>query len=462
MLPYFSEEAIAGAIPISLVTARGYAGWRKAQPRRVRDWLSQVGFRAVPGRHAAIPSSGEGAAALAGVLACIGTPAEPWDVGALPAALRRGTYRIDTDLDGATATALCIGWGLGTYTFTRYKPGAAKLFATLEVPSACDVGQARRAIAATFFARDLINTPAEDLGPAELADAALAMARPLRARARVIAGEDLLAGNLPAIHAVGRASPRAPRLIDLRWGRRSAPRLTLVGKGVCFDTGGLNIKPAAGMRLMKKDMGGSAVVLGLAHMIMDAGLDVRLRVLIPAVDNNIDGNALRPGDVIPTRKGLSIEIGNTDAEGRVVLADALALADEERPDLIIDCATLTGAARVALGPDLPAVFTADDDLAARLAHHGGAQADPVWRLPLWSGYREMIDSPIADINNAGDSPLAGAITAALFLQDFVTRAKCWVHVDLFGWNQKSRPGRPVGGEAQAMRALYAMLRERYG
>lgn len=462
MLPYFTQEATAGAIPIWLVTADTFAAWRKRQPRRTQDWLSRTGFRAERGRHAVIPAPSESEAPLDGVVVCAGTPAEPWDMAALPAALRRGTYRIDVDIDAATATALCTGWGLGTYAFTRYKPRAAKSYATLEVPPACDVGQARRAIAATFFARDLINTPAEDMGPAELADAALAMVRPLRGRGRIIDGEDLLARNLPAIHAVGRASTRAPRLIDLRWGRSTTPRLTLVGKGVCFDTGGLDIKPANAMRLMKKDMGGSAVVLGLAHMVMDAGLDVRLRVLIPAVDNNIDGNAMRPGDVISTRKGLTVEIGNTDAEGRVVLADALALADEETPDLIIDCATLTGAARVALGPDLPAIFTADEALAARLAHHGATEADPLWRLPLWRGYRAMIDSPIADINNAGDSPFAGAITAALFLQDFVTRANSWVHIDLFGWNPKARAGRPVGGEAQAMRALFAMLRERYG
>ena len=462
MLPYFSQQANARAIPIWLVTADGYAAWRKRQPRHVRDWLSRTGFRAVRCRHAVIPAATEGGGPIAGVVAAVGKPVEPWDVAALPVALRRSTYRIDGDVDAAAATALTIGWGLGTYAFTRYKPGAAKLYATLEVPPACEVPHARRAIAATFFARDLINTPAEDMGPAELADAAMAMIRPLGGRARIIAGKELLVRNLPAIHAVGRASTRAPRLIDLRWGRRGAPRLTLVGKGVCFDTGGLDIKPASGMRLMKKDMGGSAVVLGLAHMVMDAGLAVRLRVLIPAVDNNIDGNAMRPGDVIPTRKGLTVEIGNTDAEGRVVLADALALADEEAPDLIVDCATLTGAARVALGPDLPAVFTADDALAARLAHHCAAEADPVWRLPLWRPYRTMIDSPIADINNAGDSPFAGAITAALFLQDFVTAAKSWVHLDLFGWNPKARVGRPVGGEAQAMRALFAMLRERYG
>ncbi len=462
MLPYFSQQASARAIPIWLVTADSYAAWRKRQPRGTRDWLSHVGFGAKPGHHAVIPAATDTAGAIAGVVACVGKPVEPWDLAALPQALRRGTYRIDGNLDAAAATALAIGWGLGTYAFTHYKPGAARLRATLEVPPACDVAQARRAIAATFFARDLINTPAEDMGPAELADAAIAMARPFGGRARIIAGPNLLARNLPAIHAVGRASPRAPRLIDLRWGRRSAPRLTLVGKGVCFDTGGLDIKPASGMRLMKKDMGGSAVVLGLAHMVMDAGLEVRLRVLIPAVDNNIDGNAMRPGDVIATRKGLSVEIGNTDAEGRVVLADALALADEEAPDLIVDCATLTGAARVALGPDLPAVFTTDDALAERLAHHGEAEADPLWRLPLWSPYRAMIDSPIADINNAGDSPFAGAITAALFLQDFVGRAKSWVHVDLFGWTPKARAGRPLGGEAQAMRALFATLRERYG
>ena len=461
MLPYLSETGEATAIPIWPVTEKTYAAWRKGQPKLARDWLKQAGFRPTSGRHAVIPRSGTKKGAVAGVVLGVGSEANLWDYAGLPAALGQGKYRIDSKLDRTAATLAAIGWGLGTYSYTLFKEKPGPTYATLSLPAACNREHLRRAVAATFFVRDLINTPALDMGPAELADAALDMARPFRARARVIEGTALLRQNFPAIHAVGRASARAPRLIDLRWGRKG-PRITLIGKGVCFDTGGLDLKPANAMRLMKKDMGGAANVLGLAHMIMDAGLEVRLRVLIPAVENSVNGNAIRPGDVLDSRKGLSIEIGNTDAEGRVVLADALALADEEKPDLLIDLATLTGAGRVALGPDIGPFFTDDEDLAAAIARHAAEQSDPLWRMPLWAPYRNMIDSPIADINNAGESPHAGAITAALFLKDFVRQAKSWVHLDIFAWNATDRRGRPKGGEATGMRALFALLQERYG
>jgi leucyl aminopeptidase len=308
--------------------------------------------------------------------------------------------------------------------------------------------------------RDLVNTPASDLGPAELEAAARQLVAAHRVRLRVTKGAALHRG-FPMIHEVGKASPRAPRLIDFTWGPARAPKVTLVGKGVCFDTGGLDIKPASGMALMKKDMGGAATALGLAQMIMQAKLPVRLRVLIPAVENAIAGNAFRPGDVLRSRKGLTVEIGNTDAEGRLILADALALADEEAPDLLIDMATLTGAARVALGPDLPPFYTDDEKLAADISRAAAAENDPLWPMPLWEPYFRLIESPVADISNSSESGFAGSITAALFLKRFVDRAKAYVHFDIFAWTPAARPGRPKGGEAQAMRALFAVIRDRY-
>ena len=332
----------------------------------------------------------------------------------------------------------------------------------LAVSPVADWAEVRRIVEAISLVRDLVNTPAEDMGPQELAAAAGQLANAYSASCEIVSGQTLLDRNLPAIHAVGRASNRPPCLIDLVWGDAAAPKVTLVGKGVCFDSGGLNLKSASGMRLMKKDMGGSANVLGLAKMIMDAALPVRLRVLIPAVENAVAGNAIRPGDVVATRKGLTIEIGNTDAEGRVVLADALAVADEEGPDLLIDCATLTGAARVALGPSIPPFYTPDDELAQALGRCVETENDPMWRMPLWAPYREMIDSKVADISNSGESPFAGSITAALFLKDFVTATTHWLHIDLYAWNPTAKPGRQVGGEAQGIRALYKLIKEKFG
>jgi leucyl aminopeptidase len=312
------------------------------------------------------------------------------------------------------------------------------------------------------LARDLINTPAEDMGPPELAEAAQTLAAKHGARYRVIVGDELLELNYPAIHMVGRAAAKAPRLIDFVWGNENAPKLTLVGKGVCFDTGGLDLKPSGGMRMMKKDMGGAATLLGLASAIMEAKLPVRLRVMVPAVENAVAGNAFRPLDIIKTRKGMTVEVGNTDAEGRLILCDALYEACNERPTLLIDMATLTGAARTALGPELPALFANDDAVADELLRFGLNESDPLWRLPLWKPYRQMIVSPIADLNNVSESSFAGAITAALYLDAFVTPGTPWIHIDTYAWNQKSRPGRPEGGEALAMRALYALIEHRFG
>jgi leucyl aminopeptidase len=325
-------------------------------------------------------------------------------------------------------------------------------------PKGADRAAVTRAVEAIFLVRDLINTPASDMGPAELAEAAGALARKHGARESVVVGDALIKGNFPAVYGVGRASARAPRLIDLRWGG-GGPRVAVVGKGVCFDSGGLDLKSASNMKLMKKDMGGAAHALGLADMIMGAGLEVRLRVLVPAVENSVSGNALRPLDVLQTRKGATVEVGNTDAEGRLILCDALYEADRDEPDLLIDFATLTGAARVALGTDLPALFCRDDGLAERLLRHATAQQDPLWRLPLYAPYRKMLESQVADLNNAPDSPYAGAITAALFLAEFVRPKTAWAHLDLFAWNASAAPGRPIGGEAMGLRAAFALVEE---
>jgi leucyl aminopeptidase len=324
-----------------------------------------------------------------------------------------------------------------------------------------DLVHIRRAASADALARDLVNTPAQDMGPADLAAEARSLADRHGAQVREVVGEALLTERLQAIHAVGRAGPRAPRLIDLCWGDPARPKVTVVGKGVCFDTGGLDLKPAQGMALMKKDMGGAAMALGLAHMVMEAGLPVRLRVLLPAVENSVAGDSYRPGDVLTTRKGLRVEVGNTDAEGRLILCDALALADEERPDLLIDLATLTGAARVALGPELPAVFSPDEDLVASLELCGRIEGDPLWHMPLWAPYDEDLSSKFADVANVATHAFAGSVMAALFLRRFVSEATRWAHVDLFAWNTRERPGRPVGAESQAIRAVYRLIASRY-
>jgi leucyl aminopeptidase len=371
------------------------------------------------------------------------------------------TYHVANELQRDAATHFLLGWLMGAYRMTRYRSVApATPRAVLVVPREADLAYAEAAASASSLTRDLINTPANDMGPAELADAATDLAKRFGARSSVIIGDELQARDFHLIHGVGAGSPRQPRLIDLRWGNTGAKKITLVGKGVCFDTGGLDIKPSAGMLLMKKDMGGAACTLGLAQMLMQLDAPVQLRVLIPAVENSVDGHSYRPSDVLRSRKGLSVEIGNTDAEGRLVLADALAEADVERPDLLIDMATLTGAARVALGPELPAAFSTDESLLATLRISGEEEADPIWPLPLWAGYDDELTSKIADLGNVSAAPFAGSIIGALFLKRFVTATPAWLHLDLYAWNPKDRPGRPVGAEAQCIRALYRLIRSR--
>jgi leucyl aminopeptidase len=451
-----------GAAPIAALTKGEFPTWLERAPERDRNWLASIGFSADAGKHALVPGE---TGKLARVLVGLGDGADAegrmWALAGLPAVLPEASYRLAAIPGGADPTSLALGWALATYAFTRYseKPRSA---ATLAWPEKADRGRVKRLAAAVFLARDLANTPAGDLGPEELAGEAVRVAKAAGARHHVIAGDDLLAENYPTIHAVGRASVRAPRLVDIVWGDPASPKVTLVGKGVCFDTGGLDLKSASGMRLMKKDMAGAAIVLGLAQAIMDAQLPVRLRVLLPCVENAVAGNAMRPLDIVRTRKGLTVEIGNTDAEGRLILCDALAEASTEQPELLVDMATLTGAARVALGPELAALFCNDEGLARDLLDAAVAEEDPMWRMPLWRPYRKMIDSKIADINNVSESPHAGAVTAALYLQEFVEPGIPWAHLDVMAWNPQSRPGRPEGAEATALRALYAHIAQRFG
>jgi len=444
------------AIPIILLNQKTFKDWIKKQPSDVVQWLESNNFTARKDEHCLI-------AAKSGVICVAGVAAELtlWSIAGLPEKLSPGEYRIEGRLAAKDAEALYLGWLLGSYRFGKYKNKQDKPFATLLPPAGIDRAFLEHQAESICLARDLINTPANDLGPEELASACKQVARAYKADYSEIVGEQLLSKNYPAIYEVGKASSRAPRLVDIHWGNPKHPKVTLVGKGVCFDSGGLDIKPSSGMRLMKKDMGGAASVLALARMVMHAKLPVRLRVLIPAVENSISGNAYRPFDVINTRKGITVEIGNTDAEGRIILCDALYEADKEKPDLLIDCATLTGAARTALGTDIPALFTPSDTLADSLAKHSDKANDPFWRLPLWPGYRDMLNSQTADINSAPDSGYAGAITAALYLKEFVTETKNWAHIDMMAWNLSKRPGRPAGGEAMTVRALYNYITERF-
>ena len=441
--------SVAGdAIPITPVTADDLAAVTAGLDAAAARWIGAIGFTAEAGKLALLPDAGGG---LARVLVGVTRGDELWALAGLPEALPEGRYRLDPAPDAAAATRLALGWALGCYAFTRYKERKRGL-ADLSWPKAADRGLVERLARGIALARDLINTPAEDMGPTELAGAVEALAARAGARCRIIAGEALLRENYPTIHAVGRASARPPALADLTWGDAAAPKLTLVGKGVCFDSGGLDLKTAGGMRLMKKDMGGAATLIGLAGAIIDAGLKLRLRLLVPAVENAVSANALRPLDVIRTRKGITVEVGNTDAEGRLILCDALAEADAEKPALLIDMATLTGAARTALGPELPALFSNDEALAAELLRTAEAEQDPLWRLPLWQPYRKMLKSTVADINNVSESAFAGAITAALYLEEFVSAGTPWAHIDTYAWNDAARPGRPEGGEALALRS----------
>jgi leucyl aminopeptidase len=446
-----------GAVPITPVLPAELPARLQGLGAAVERWAEATRFAAEPGKLLLIPDE---AGRLGRVLAGVAEGDLLWGLAQCPEALPEGTYALDGVAGRAAQTRVALGWALGAYAFTRYKR-RERGFARLEWPAGADRARVEAMAEAICLARDLINTPAEDMGPAELAGAAEDMAARHGARCRVIVGDRLRDENYPAIHAVGRASTRAPRLVDLTWGDEHAPKLTLVGKGVCFDSGGLDLKPSSGMRMMKKDMGGAATLMGLAQAVMALGLPVRLRLLVPAVENSVAGNAFRPLDVLRTRKGISVEVGNTDAEGRLVLCDALTEACGENPALVLDMATLTGAARVALGPELPALFVNDDALAADLLASGTAEADPLWRLPLWPPYRDLLKSPVADINNVSDGGFAGAITAALYLAEFVPQSVSWAHIDTYAWNAKSRPGRPEGGEALGLRALLALVERRF-
>jgi leucyl aminopeptidase len=452
------------ARPLWLLTESDLPRWLNEQPVDVANWVRAHGFQAERHRVLTLPSAnGQIAAAVVG-LGSLRTLAELklWHVAGLSDRLPALPYRLATPLPAAAATHFVLGWLTGAYRMTRYRAIPTTLRPALVPPPEADLVYAQAAAKATALARDLINTPANDLGPAELAAAARELAERFGARHEILTGPELLARDYPLIYAVGAGSPREPRLIDLRWGDRQAPRVTLVGKGVCFDTGGLDLKPSAGMLLMKKDMGGAACVLALAEMLMGQNAPIQLRVLIPAVENSIGGRAYRPSDVIRSRKGLTVEIGNTDAEGRLVLSDALVEADSERPDLLIDLATLTGAARVALGPELPAAYSTDEPLMAQLRAHGEEEADPVWPMPLWPGYDDELASKVADLGNVSAQPFAGSIIAALFLKRFVAATPSWLHIDLYAWNPRERPGRPVGAEAQCVRTLYRLIRTRFG
>ena len=431
-------------------------------PAAAKSWVQAHGFKAKPGTWLTLPTArGEVKEILIGIEEKPGI----WSLGGFPSALPYGTYRLECEhTPYETLSLMCIGWGLGCYSFQYFKSkeggGEPPRFSTLILPAAVDAGQVNSVVEATYLVRDLVNAPANAMGPSELANEALRIANKHGAKADVIVGDQLIKKRYPAIYEVGKACDDAPRLIDLRWGHAKHPKITLVGKGVCFDSGGLDIKSSSNMLLMKKDMGGAAHALALAQMVMQAALPVCLRVLIPAVENSIAGNAFRPLDVINTRKGLTVEVGNTDAEGRLILCDALFEADEEKPALLIDCATLTGAARVALGVDMPAFFTPSEKLASRLEECSRHQQDPLWRLPLYMPYDDQLKSSVADLSSTGSGAYGGAITAALYLKRFVAHTRDWVHVDMMAWNAAARPGRPAGGEAMGLRALYALV-EKY-
>jgi leucyl aminopeptidase len=461
MLDCFAGKADSHTITLTPVAKSGFTAWQKKQPKRAAAWIAAGGFKADPGAVLLLPSGGKGDSAVGGALVGVDGDGDIWSWGAAAERLAAGRYALDETVPDAAAARAALGWALGSYRFDRYRksePSGAKLVLT----KAMRAGGADRTAGSIYLVRDLINTPASDMGPGELATAAQALAREFKGRCKTIVGDELLRDNYPMIHAVGRASSRPPRLIDLTWGKPRDPRVTLVGKGVCFDSGGLDLKPSASMLMMKKDMGGAAHALGLARMIMAAGLPVRLRGLVPAVENSVSGDAFRPLDVLHSRAGKTVEIGNTDAEGRLVLADALTEAISEKPAMLLDFATLTGAARVALGPDLPAMFCNDDGLADDLYKAGQEENDALWRMPLWRPYLKLLDSTVADINNVGSIPQAGAITAALFLHEFVGNDVPWAHFDIYAWNQSPRGGRPKGAEAMAIRAAYSVIARRFG
>ena len=455
----------AATIKLTAVTKGELAGWLKRAASAHKRYADAMGFKGGAGEVLALPGrDGKIERVLAGLPereSPDGSGLRFWSWGALAGKLPAGSYRLDPEpADADAATDIALAWALGGYAFDRYKKGPRKP-AELVWPAKAARSRVLAMATADGIARDLINTPAEDMGPDALAEACLDTARELGMKAKVVVGDDLLAQGFPLIHAVGRAAAKPPRLIDLAWGDPKHPKIAVIGKGVCFDTGGLDLKPEAGMKMMKKDMGGAAHALALARLIVEAKLPVRLRVLIPAVENAVSGNAIRPLDVVKSRKGITVEIGNTDAEGRLILADAMALAGEDAPELMVDFATLTGAARVALGPDLPALYSNDDGLAHALLSAGVSARDPIWLMPLWQGYRARMESKVADTSSISDGPFAGSVTAALFLQNFVPEKCRWAHFDIFAWNPWNRPGRVEGAFVQAVRAVFAALEKSY-
>ncbi len=456
--PCFTTSSDA-SLPLHCVARSGFDAWRTQQLPALQlpasgSWIDAHTFNAASGSLLLLPGEG----GVAGAVLGIGDPLDPMSYAHAPLALPPGDWHLASELDADARAALQLGWGLGAYRYTRYKqPPRAPARLLLDNVDDAMLDQ----LAACTRVRDLVNTPTEHMGPDQLEQVCCEIAERHGATIEVISGDDLLTRNFPAIHAVGRASHRAPRLIALRWGDEAHPHVALVGKGVCFDTGGLDIKTADGMRNMKKDMGGAAHAIALAELVMARKLKLRITLLVPAVENAIGPNAFRPGEVIATRQGISVEIDNTDAEGRVVLCDALTHAGEMKPELILDFATLTGAARVALGPELPALYSNDDALANAWLDAGQQQRDPLWRMPLWRPYQRYLTSTIADIANGGPSKMAGSISAALYLERFVPAQQKWAHLDVYSWNDSERPGRPVGGEAQGLRAAYAMLQARW-
>ncbi|MDR0184109.1 leucyl aminopeptidase family protein [Lysobacter arvi] len=452
----FADTPSADALPLHVVTRDSLASWRSAQPVSVGAWLDAQGFDGSPFSSITLPGNDGGiAAAVIGV----GDMLDPFAYGHAPHALPARTFALAGELPAEARSALQLGWGLGAYRFSRYRQ-------PLRAPAQLAVAQgdddAFAQLAACVRVRDLVNTPTEHMGPDQLEQVACEIAERFGARIEVVSGDDLITQNFPAIHAVGRASHRAPRLITLRWGDESHPHVVIVGKGVCFDTGGLDLKPADGMRNMKKDMGGAAHAIALAELVMARKLPLRITLLVPAVENAVGPNAFRPGEVVDTRKGVTVEIDNTDAEGRVILCDALTYAAEMQPQLLLDFATLTGAARIALGPDLPALYSNDDGVAQQWLEAGMQLRDPLWRMPLWRPYVRYLVSNVADIANGGPSKMAGSITAAVYLDRFVPQAQKWAHLDVYSWNDNDRPGRPAGGEAQGLRSAYALLKQHAG
>ncbi|KRG65671.1 cytochrome C oxidase subunit II [Stenotrophomonas humi] len=448
----FTSDA-NNTLPLYVLDRDGFAAWNAQQPAAVQAWLAAQQFTATHTSVALLP----GADGIAGAVLGVGDHADAYAYAHAPFALPAGTtWKVANPLDPISATNLQLGWGLGSYRFARYRKPLRAPAQLLASPSQ----EVLDVVTACLRVRDWVNTPTEDMGPQQLEDAARELVNAHGGALEVIAGDELLELNFPTIHAVGRASHRAPRLIVLRWGKEDAPHLALVGKGVCFDTGGLDLKPADGMRNMKKDMGGAAHALALAGLVMAQQLPVRLTLIVPAVENAVGPDAFRPGEVITTRKGITVEIDNTDAEGRLILCDALTYASEQQPETIIDFATLTGAARIALGPDLPALFSNNDELANQWLQAGDATRDPLWRMPLWRPYLRYLNSGIADLANSG-SRMAGSVTAALYLERFINEGQVWAHLDVYAWNDGERPGRPAGGEALALRSAWAMLKARY-